>query len=360
MALPYLREAELKAEAELPGEVYRYFAQGAGEGVTAAEAAQAWRRARLVPRVLMDVTHVDLATRLLDTDVDTPVGIAPTTLQRAAHPDGEVAAAEAAAAAGALMVVSSNAGSRFADIAATGVRWWLQVYVTADRARTTEVVERAVEAGAQALVLTADTPVVARKEVGARGVWDVFDPAWVRANFGLDGGEPDPGAGEKARDLGPQDVAWLAGRFDLPVVVKGVLHPADARRAVEAGARAVWVSNHGGRQLDRAVPTAVALADVVTELEDGPDLQVYVDGGIRSGLDALVARAMGAHAVFLGRPVLWGLSAAGRAGVERVLGEVAADLREALALAGATGWDGVPRDLLRSTTTGPAQTPPTT
>ena len=154
--------------------------------------------------------------------------VAPTTLQRAAHEDGEVATARAAAAAGALMVVSSNAGSTFEEIAATGVSWWLQMYVTSDRTRTTDVVQRAVDAGAGAVVLTADTPVVARKEVGERSVWDVVDPAWVRANFAEDGAE-------KARDLGPQDVAWLAGRFDVPVVVKGVLHPADARRAVDAG-----------------------------------------------------------------------------------------------------------------------------
>jgi 4-hydroxymandelate oxidase len=361
VTLPHLREAEQQAQESLPPEVHRYFLQGAGEGVTAAEAAAAWQRVRLVPRVLMDVTHVDVATQMMGTEVDTPVGIAPTTLQRAAHPDGEVATARAAAAAGRLMVVSSNAGSTFTDIADTGVSWWLQMYVTSDRTRSADVVDRAVDAGAQGIVLTADTPVVARKEVGVRSVWDVIDPAWVRANFAVGDREPDPATGEKARDLGPQDVAWLAGRFDLPVAVKGVLHPQDARRAVDAGARAVWVSNHGGRQLDRAVPTAAVLGEVVAELAQTPDVQVYVDGGIRSGVDALVARALGADAVFVGRPVLWALAAAGEEGVSRVLGEIDDDLREALALAGAPAWEQVPGDLLRTITGGrpePTRTAP--
>lgn len=344
MSLPYLREVRLAAESRLPDEVVRYFAQGAGEGVSASEAEESWRSRRLVPRVLMDVTHVDLATRLLGTDVATPVGVAPTTLQRAAHEDGEVATAQAAAAAGALMVVSSNAGSPFEQIAATGVSWWLQMYVTSDRTRTTDVVQRAVDAGAAAVVLTADTPVVARKEVGDRAVWDVVDPGWVRANFSEDGAE-------KARDLGPQDIAWLAGRFDVPVVVKGVLHPTDARRAVDAGARAVWVSNHGGRQLDRAVSPADVLGEVAAEVGDDEGVEVYADGGIRCGLDALVARALGADGVFVGRPVLWGLAAAGAEGVRGVLDELTADLSEAVTLAGAAGWSAVSGDLLRATTT---------
>ncbi|QIK68507.1 alpha-hydroxy-acid oxidizing protein [Nocardioides sp. HDW12B] len=352
--MPRLRELEERARPRLPEEVHRYFAQGAGAGLSAAEAEGSWSGHRLVPRVLRDVTHVDLSTSLLGTDVSTPVGIAPTTLQRAAHPDGEVATARAAAAEGALLVLSSNAGSTFEDVAATGVDWWLQLYVTSDRTRTTDVVQRAVDAGARAVVLTADTPVVARKEQGERSVWEVTDPSWVRRNFTEDGAE-------KARDLGPQDVAWLAGRFGVPVVVKGVLHPADARRAVDAGARAVWVSNHGGRQLDRAVAVAEVLAEIAAEVggagSEGEGAEVYADGGIRSGLDALVARGLGADAVFLGRPVLWGLAADGYDGVRHVLGAVTEDLREGLTLAGAAGWTAVTGDLLRTTTTtaaGPA------
>ena len=351
MSLPYLREARRVAESRLPQEVYRYFAQGAGEGLSAAEAESAWRVRRFVPRVLMDVTHVELATRLLGVEVATPFGVAPTTLQRAAHPEGEVATARAAAAAGALMVVSSNAGSSFEAIAETGVGWWLQMYVTSDRTRTTDVVQRALDAGARAVVLTVDTPVVARKEQGVGSVAEMTDPSSLRLNFSEDGEE-------KARDLGPQDIAWLAGRFEVPVVVKGVLHPTDARRAVEAGARAVWVSNHGGRQLDRAVSSAEVLGEVSAEVGADVGIEVYADGGVRSGLDALVARALGADAVFLGRPVLWGLASDGANGVRRVLDELSEDLREALTLAGASGWSTVPAELLRPITTGLLDTVP--
>src|SRR5690242_4981561 len=224
----YLDAVEAGARSVLDPEVHRYFRQGAREGVSAVEAAVAWERFRFVPRVLRDVTEVDLGTDLLGTRLATPFAIAPTTLQRAADAEGEVAMARAAAASGALLVVSSNAGSPFADIAATGVDWWLQMYVTADRSLTLPVVERAVEAGARAIVLTADTPVVGTKYHDGTSVWESVDPAWLRVNFpvagtaaggsGGAGGAAVDGASEKATDLGPQDIAWLARRFELPVV----------------------------------------------------------------------------------------------------------------------------------------------
>jgi 4-hydroxymandelate oxidase len=338
----YVEELAAKARERLLPEVFRYFAQGAGDGVSAAEAASAWDRFRLLPRVLQDVTRVELATTLLGTRVRSPFGIAPTTLQRAAHPAGEVAMAEAAAAAGSLLVVSSNAGTDFAEIGAVGAPWWLQLYVTPDRSLTAPVVERAVDAGAAALVLTADTPVVGTKRNEGRSVWEVTDPTWLRANFS---GVADPAASaEKATDLGPHDIAWLVERYGLPLVVKGVLHPADARRCVDAGAAAVWVSNHGGRQLDRVVATADALAAVGDEV--GHDAEVYVDGGIVRGAQALVAGALGARAVFLGRAALFALAADGAAGVQQLIGHLDAELEEALRLAGATSVGEVPTDLV--------------
>jgi 4-hydroxymandelate oxidase len=334
-----------RARARLSPEVHRYVASGAGEGVSAAEAEQAWRAWRFRPRVLRDVTHVELATEMLGTTYAAPLGVAPTTLHRAAHPDGEVETARGVARAGVPLVLSSNAGSRFEDVAATGVPWWLQMYVTAERAVTEPVVTRAVEAGARALVLTADTPVVGTKREGERSVWSTVEPGWLRTNF--DGGADPAQAAEKATDLGPQDVAWLAARFGLPVVVKGVLHPEDARRCVEAGAAAVWVSNHGGRQLDRALPTAHALADVVAEV--GDDVEVYVDGGVRSAADVLTALALGARGVFLGRPVMWALADDGADGVRSLLGELTTDLEECLRLAGEPSAAAVPRDLVAQT-----------
>jgi 4-hydroxymandelate oxidase len=326
----------------LSEEVYLYVSQGAGDGLSAAEATAAWDRFRFLPRVLRDVTDVDVSTTLLGTEFRSPFAIAPSTLQRAAHPDGEVAMAEGARAGGSLVVVSSNAGTPFADIGAVGTPWWLQVYVTADRSVTAPVVESAIEAGAGAIVLTADTPVVAAKYAGARTVWEATDPAWVRANYS--GVAPPLSAAEKATDLGPHDIAWLADRYQLPVVVKGVLHPADARRCVDAGAAAVWVSNHGGRQLDRAVPTAEALGAVAAEISGAAE--VYVDGGVRRGVHALAAAALGATAVFLGRPPLYALAADGPDGVTRLLDELSAELQEALRLSGCTSPATLPGDLL--------------
>ena len=342
--VPYAEQLPERARAALDPAIYAYVSQGAAGGESTAEAASAWRRLRFVPRVLQDVTAIDLTTRLLGHDYASPVGIAPTTLQRAAHPDGEVEMARAAAAVGAPLVVTSNAGSTFADVAATGAAWWLQMYVTADRSATEPVVEAAREAGASAIVLTADTPVVARKRLTTPSVWDVIDPGWLRVNF--PGGDSRTAA-DKAADLGPQDIAWLSQRFDLPVVVKGVLHPDDARRCVQAGARAVWVSNHGGRQLDRAVSSAGALPAVAAAVDDlDEDAEVYVDGGLRDGLDAMAALASGADAVFLGRPAFYALADAGSTGVRRLWEEVCGELEEALRLAGVGSVAALPHDLL--------------
>ena len=334
---------EERAARVLSEPVHRYFRQGAREGVSAAEASAAWERYRFLPQVLRDVTEVDLSTTLLGTDVRTPFGIAPTTLQRAAHPDGELATAGAAAQAGAPLVLSSNAGTTFEEVGATGATWWLQLYVTADRPSCVPVLERAVAAGARALVLTADTPVVGTKHDEGPRVWDVIDPGWLRVNF-------PPGYGDrpgdaKATDLGPQDVHWLAESTGLPVVVKGVLRPEDARRCVDAGASAVWVSNHGGRQLDQTAATADCLADVVAEV--GAEAEVYVDGGVRNSRHALAALALGARAVFLGRPVLYALALDGEKGVLRLLSELAEDLEADLRVAGCPSAAGVPRSLVR-------------
>lgn len=334
---------EQRAAAVLPEEVFRYVRQGARASVSAEEATRAWDAFRFLPQVMRDVTEVSLSTTLLGTAVETPFAVAPTTMQRAAHPDGEVAMARGAAAAGALMVVSSNAGSTFEDIAGTGVDWWLQMYVTAERQTSRPLLDRAVDAGAKAVVLTVDTPVVGTKDDGeGRTVWDVARPDWVRANFPPEHGSA-PGD-EKATDLGPQDVDWVARSTGLPVVVKGVLRPGDARRCLDAGAGAIWVSNHGGRQLDYAAATADRLGAVVAEV--GSRTEVYVDGGVRNARHALAALALGARGVFLGRLPLYGLAVGGVAGVERMFDELGSELTEALTLCGCTSVSAVPGDLL--------------
>jgi 4-hydroxymandelate oxidase len=329
----WLDQVESLARDALPAPVFRYVAEGAGDEITVGEAVAAWQSIRLAPRILRDVRRVDTSTSLLGHHFDLPLGIAPMTLQRAADPDGEVAMARAAAAAGVPLVVSSNAGSTFADIGATGASWWLQLYATPQRADSLPVLHAAVAAGAAAVVLTADTPVVGTRLAPPRAerLWDTADATWVGANL-ADTAGLDPAHRPKAMDLGPGDISWLAEVTGLPVVVKGVLRADDAATCASAGASAVWVSNHGGRQLDQVVATATCVAAVRAAV--GERTQVYVDGGVGTGLHALVALALGADAAFLGRPLFHALAAGGSAGVSRALAELGAELVEAMRLAG--------------------------
>lgn len=325
----WVAELATLARQRLPADVHDYVAQGSRDGVSTGEAVQAWQGHRLHPHVLRDVTDVDVSVQVLGQRLAVPWGVAPMTLQGAVHPEGELAVARATAQADGLMVVSSNAGVTVEDIAQTGVRWWLQAYLPADRTLALPLLERAVAAGAGAVVLTVDTPVVATKYAADRAAVEQRHPDHTGANLPDTGGRP-PGV-EKALDLGPHDLDWLAEVTGLPVVVKGVLRADDAVRCVQAGVSGVWVSNHGGRQLDRSVATAAALPDIVTAV--GGRAEVYVDGGLRSGLDVVTAAALGADAVFLGRPVMWAL-VDGAPGVQRLNDELRAQVVETLRLAG--------------------------
>jgi 4-hydroxymandelate oxidase len=339
----FLDGLERRAAEVLPEPVYRYVRQGARDGVTTREASDAWDRLRFRPQILSDVTHVDTSTTLLGTEVRAPVAVAPTSMQRGVHPDGELAMARAVADSGSLLVLSSNAGTTFEEVAATGVAWWLQMYVTAERATSRPLLERAVAAGARAIVLTADTPVVGTKYDGVGPTaWQLAEPGWSHVNF-------PPGYGAavgdvKATDLGPRDVEWLATATGLPVVVKGVLRGDDARRCLRAGAAAIWVSNHGGRQLDYAAATADCLEEVAADVGDAAE--VYVDGGVREARHVLAALALGARAAFLGRLPLYALAVQGAPGVERLLAELEHDLVDAMMLAGCPASTTVPRDLV--------------
>jgi 4-hydroxymandelate oxidase len=325
----WLATLEDEAARVLPAHVHEYVRQGSGASTAAGEAVAAWERYRLVPRVLADVGRVELTTSLLGHGSSGPWGVAPTTLQRAADPQGEVATAAGCAAAGVPLVLSSNASASFADVARTGVRWWLQAYLPQERALADPMLEAAVAAGASAVVLTVDTPVVAAKrDGGGPSALTLVPPRWLRTNLGGAADAP------KALDLGPADITRLADRTGLPVVVKGVLHADDAVRAVDAGASAIWVSNHGGRQLDRAVATADRLAGVVAAVAGRAE--TYVDGGVRDPITVLTALALGADAVFLGRLPFYALAVGGHEGVRRLFSELSEGLVEALRLVGSS------------------------
>jgi 4-hydroxymandelate oxidase len=343
---------EAAAAERLAEPVHRYIRQGSAGQRSVREAAAAWAAYRFRPRVLVDVSSVRTQTTVLGTPVTAPILVAPTTVQRQAHPDGEAAMAMGTRAAGSLLCVSSNAGTPFEAIGRAGAAWWVQAYVLRDRAATADYLRMAAAAGATAVVLTADTAVVGRKEdpEDQPTVWDVLPPEHLRANIPAD--LPDA-AYDKAADLTPDTIGWLAEVTGLPVVIKGVLRADDATRCVEAGAAGIVVSNHGGRQLDGAVTTATALPEVAAAAADAAE--VYVDGGVRRGEDVLAALALGARAVLVGRPSLWALAVGGADGVHRLLTDLAAELEHAMCLAGCPDLDAIGPDLLWPTTPGPSE-----
>jgi 4-hydroxymandelate oxidase len=330
-----IAELEQRARRLLTPEVYDYYAGGSGSEHTLRASVSAWQQHWLMPRVLRDVSTIDTGVRLPglpETAAATPIAVAPTGFQGLAHSEGEVATARGAARAGALMVLSTRSSVKIEEVAEAvageGGAWWFQVYVMRDRTLTARLVERAVAAGARALVLTADTPVVGRKRRDRTE--GVVSDAQLLANIGP---LADLSLTGQAADVTFADIGWLAGLGGVPVLVKGVLRADDARDCVAAGAAGVVVSNHGGRQLDRAVPTALALPAVAAEL--GGSVPVFVDGGLRTGADVLTALGLGARAVFLGRPVLWALACGGADGVANLLTGLTGDLAHAMTLAGA-------------------------
>jgi 4-hydroxymandelate oxidase len=332
-------ELERQAAARLPDHVYDYFRATAGDADVLPEQVAAWEAFRHRPRVLRDTSVVDTATTVLGTPVSTPVLVAPMAQQVAAHPGGERETAAAVAGAGSLLGVSTNTAVPFADVAASGAPWWFQLYVLGDRAVTDALLDRAVAAGASALILTVDVTGLVHPRPGAGysvepTEWPSTPAAERLANLTAAERERVRGEGGLyARDLGFDAIRILGERTGLPVIVKGVLRGDDARRAVDAGAAGVLVSTHGGRSLSSAVGSARALREVV-EAVDGA-AEVYADSGIRSGRHVASALALGARAVLVGRPALWGLAVAGAEGVRSVLDGLTAELAATMNLLGA-------------------------
>jgi len=345
-----IEDFEAEARERLPQMVFDYFAGGSGDEWTLRENRRAFERWMLRPRLLVDVSEIDLRTTVLGEEVPFPILLAPTALQKLAHPDGELATARAAAGLDAVMVLSTISSVSMEEVAATGARRWFQLYVHKDRDLTAALVRRAHEAGYTAIVLTADTPFLGRRLRDERNRF-TLPPGIGLANVE---GLPLPIAPGSslfyyfAEQLDAavtwDDVAWLASLSPLPLVVKGVLTAEDARRAVGAGAAGLIVSNHGGRQLDGVPATMDALPEVLSACGDA--MEVYLDGGIRRGTDVLKALGVGARAVLIGRPYLWGLAAAGQEGVRDVVDMLRAELSLAMALAGRQRIADVDRSLV--------------
>jgi 4-hydroxymandelate oxidase len=322
-----------------------YVAGGAGDERTMRENIEAYARWRFMPRVLVDTSARDLSTTVVGNRVTMPIGIAPFALQGLLDPDGEVATARAATAAGVFMGLSMGSNRTIEDVSdAAKCPLWFQPYVTEDHALMHDLAARAEAAGYAALCVTVDSPVSGRRDGAMREPVELPESV-VWANMPEELRRPGRGKWLTGGDTFDwDDLDRLAAATSLPLVVKGILAPADAVLAIEHGARAIVVSNHGGRQLDDSIATLDALPGVVDAVAGRTE--VLVDGGIRRGIDVLKALALGAHAVLIGRAAAWGLAAAGQAGVERVLEMLRVELSVAMAIAGVTDLERVDRELL--------------
>ena len=331
------------AERLSPGPL-AYFTGGAGDEVTLRDNRAAFARQAIVPRVMRDVSSIDTGVEIFGRHWPSPIWIAPTALQRMAHPEGELATARAAAARGMTLAVSTSASTDLAEIAAVGGPRWFQVYLLADPGARRALVERAVAHGYEALLLTVDLARIGRRERDLRIGFRIPEGVEIPNVAIAAGVSPEEVASVAFTDrLTWTDLEWLAG-FGLPVIVKGILHPDDARLAIEHGAAGIGVSNHGGRQLDGAIASLDALPAVAEAVEGR--VPVLLDGGVRRGTDVLVSLALGAAAVGIGRPVIWGLAVDGEAGVGNVLDLLINEFSNAMALSGVASVPELTLDLL--------------
>ena len=342
------------ARSKVPKDVLDYFEGGALDEITLRENTAGWERLKLYYRVLAGVGKRDLETTVLGQMISMPIVVAPTAFHRLACDEGEIATARAAKKAGTLFILSSLSNTAMEKVfAEAGTPRWFQLYIYKDRGITRELVQRAEAAGAEAIVLTVDAPGLGTRERDTRNTFRLPDGLAVEnlAPLGKGTMPAVEGSGLAAyvrenfkSDLGFDDLDWLCGCTRLPVVVKGVCRGDDARRAAEHGAKAVVVSNHGGRQLDSAPATCEVLPHVVDVA--GDRCEIYVDGGIRRGSDVLKAIALGARAVLVGRPILWGLAVAGEGGATDVLEILRRELDEAMLLCGCTRIEDIGRWVL--------------
>ena len=353
-ALLNIHDYHHAACAKLPKDVSDYYEGGALDEITLRENTAGWERLKLYYHVLAGVGTRDLSTTILGQSISLPIGIAPMAFQKLACAAGEIASAKAAKAVGTLFILSSFSNTAMESVLpqAASPRWF-QLYVYMDRAITEELVHRAEAAGAEAIVVTVDAPGLGTRERDMRNSFRLPDDLALENLVPLGKGNfpkvTGSGLAAYARenfksDLKFEDLDWLCGCTRLPIVVKGVCRGDDVRRVAEHGAKAVVVSNHGGRQLDTAPATCEALPAVAAAV--GNLCEVYVDGGIRRGSDVLKAIALGARAVLIGRPILWGLCVGGEQGATNVLDILRRELDEAMLLCGCTKLGDINRSLL--------------
>ncbi|MEH2385060.1 MAG: alpha-hydroxy acid oxidase [Nostoc sp.] len=362
-----LFEYEKLAKDHLSQTTLDYYSSGAWDEITLQDNRAAFERVKLRPRMLVDVSDVydglhlrNLTTSILGQSLQLPLLIAPMAFQCLAHPDGEVATALAAASAGVGMVLSTMATKSIEEVATACEKFpdslrWFQLYIHKDRGLTRALVEKAYKAGYKALCLTVDAPVLGQRERDRRNEF-ALPPDLHLANLAtISGLDISHEKGESglftyfAQQLNPavtwHDLEWLQSLSPLPLVIKGILRGDDAVRAVEYGAKAIVVSNHGGRQLDGAIASLDALTEIVAAV-DGK-VELVLDGGIRRGTDILKALALGAKAVLIGRPILWGLAVAGQVGVSHVISLLQDELNLAMALSGCAKLQDIDPSLVR-------------
>ncbi|GJN10270.1 hypothetical protein PR202_ga28349 [Eleusine coracana subsp. coracana] len=344
MEITNVMEYQAIAKQKLPKMAYDYYASGAEDEWTLQENREAFSRILFRPRILIDVSKIDITTTVLGFKISMPIMVAPTAFQKMAHPEGENATARAASAAGTIMTLSSWATSSVEEVASNGpgIRFF-QLYVYKDRKVVEQLVRRAERAGFKAIALTVDTPRLGRREADIKNRF-VLPPHLTLKNFeGLDLGKMDQAAdsglasyvaGQIDRTLSWKDVKWLQSITTMPILVKGVITAEDSRMAVENGAAGIIVSNHGARQLDYVPATISALEEVVTAARG--QIPVFLDGGVRRGTDVFKALALGAAGVFVGRPVVFSLAAEGEAGVRNVLRMMREEFELTMALSGCT------------------------
>jgi 4-hydroxymandelate oxidase len=352
-----IEEMEVIAREKLSTMVFDYYAGGAHDEITLRENSRAFERICLAYRVLVDVSKRDLSTTVLGEKISLPILVAPTALQKMAHVDGEMATAKAAAKKGTIMTVSTLSNCSVEEVAEAsgdGARLWFQLYVYKDRLATKELVQRAEKAGYKALVLTVDSPMLGWRLRDVRNKFQMPEGLTIKNLFpyGMEkfpkklvsSGLMDYLNAFYDQSLTWKDIEWLRSITKLPVIIKGIVRADDACLAWQHGASAVIVSNHGGRQLDTSPATIEVLPEVVAAV--GDKLEVLVDGGIRCGGDVLKAIALGAKAVLVGRPILWGLAYDGQAGVEAVLDLLAKDFDLTMTLCGCRNVGEITPDLI--------------